>query len=51
VIARLAGLLERQARQDSWLRETIGSALGELVIDEQLLKELRELGYAGKEPK
>src|SRR5207344_2510508 len=36
VIARLAGLLEHQARQDAWLRETIGAAPGELRLDEQL---------------
>jgi arylsulfatase A-like enzyme len=51
VVARLAGLLAQQAQQDAYLREKIGSAPGELVIDEQTLKELRALGYAGKEPK
>jgi len=45
VVARLAKLLEQQARQDAFLREKIGSAPGELVIDEQTMKELRALGY------
>jgi arylsulfatase A-like enzyme len=48
VVARLAKLLERQAQQDAYLREKIGSAPGELVIDEKTLKELQALGYAGK---
>jgi len=51
VVARLSKLLERQAQQDAYLREKVGSAPGELVIDEQTMKELRALGYAGKEPK
>jgi arylsulfatase A-like enzyme len=51
VVARLAGLLAQQAKQDAFLREKIGSAPGELVIDEQTLEELRALGYAGKGPK
>ncbi len=51
VVARLAKLLEQQSKQDAYLRDKIGSAPGELVIDEQTMKELRALGYTGKEPK
>ena len=49
--ARLTALLEQQSKQDAYLREKIGSAPGELVIDEKTLKELRALGYTGKDGK
>jgi arylsulfatase A-like enzyme len=51
IVARLAKLLEQQSKQDAFLRDKIGSAPGELVIDDKTMKELRALGYAGKEPK
>jgi arylsulfatase A-like enzyme len=51
VLARLAKLLEQQAQQDAYLREKIGSAPGELVLDEKTMRELKALGYTAKEPK
>ena len=51
VVARLARLLKQQSQQDAFLREKLGSAPGELVLDEKTLRELRALGYTGKEPK
>ena len=51
VVERLEDLLAQQSKQDAFLREKIGSAPGELSIDEKTMKELRALGYAGKDSK
>ncbi len=48
VVQRMQAMLDEQAKQDRWLRETIQSTPQTLEIDEKTMRELRALGYAGK---